>query len=63
MSVKICIFIIESIRIYHSPWRILLLALPSLAFAVAYFLMAIHSTKDIFYSLKSLGFAPKFVWT
>ncbi len=28
-----------------------------------HFLMAIHSTKDIFYSLKSLGFAPKFVWT
>ena len=35
----------ETIRIYHSPWRILLLALASLAFAVAGFFMAIHSTK------------------
>lgn len=36
---------IETVRIYHSPWRMLLLALASLAFAVAGFLMAIHSTK------------------
>lgn len=36
---------IETIRIYHSPWRILLLALASLAFAVAGFFMAIHSPK------------------
>ena len=35
----------ETIRIYHSPWRILLLALASLAFAVAGFSMAIHSPK------------------
>ena len=35
----------ETIRIYHSPWRILLLALASLAFAVAGFFMAIHSPK------------------
>lgn len=35
----------ETIRIYHSPWRILLLALASLAFAVASFFMAIHSPK------------------
>ena len=35
----------ETIRIYHSTWRMLLLALASLAFAVAGFFMAIHSTK------------------
>lgn len=35
----------ETIRIYHSTWRMLLLALVSLAFAVAGFFMAIHSTK------------------
>ena len=35
----------ETIRIYHSLWRMLLLALASLAFAVAGFFMAIHSTK------------------
>ncbi|MBQ8467588.1 MAG: hypothetical protein IJ546_07850 [Prevotella sp.] len=35
----------ETVRIYHSTWRMLLLALASLAFAVAGFLMAIHSTK------------------
>lgn len=35
----------ETIRIYHSPWRMLLLALASLAFAVAGFFMAIHSPK------------------
>ena len=35
----------EEIRIYHSPWRMLLLIVASLAFAVAGFSMAIHSTK------------------
>ena len=35
----------ETVRIYHSMWRMLLLALASLAFAVAGFFMAIHSTK------------------
>ncbi len=35
----------ETIRIYHSTWRMLLLALASLAFAVAGFFMAIHSPK------------------
>lgn len=35
----------ETIRIYHSPWRMLLLVLASLVFAVAGFFMAIHSTK------------------
>ena len=35
----------ETIRIYHSTWRMLLLALASLTFAVAGFLMAIHSPK------------------
>ena len=35
----------ETIRIYHSTWRMLLLALASFAFAVAGFFMAIHSTK------------------
>lgn len=35
----------EDIRIYHSPWQMLLLALASLAFAVAGFFMAIHSPK------------------
>lgn len=33
----------ETVRIYHSLWRMLLLVLTSLAFAVAGFLMAIHS--------------------
>lgn len=36
---------IETVRIYHSTWRMLLLALASLAFAVAGFFMIIHSTK------------------
>ena len=35
----------EAIRIYHSTWRMLLLALASLAFAGAGFFMTIHSTK------------------
>ena len=35
----------ETVRIYHSTWRMLLLALASLTFAVAGFLMAIHSPK------------------
>lgn len=35
----------ETVRIYHSMWRMLLLALASLTFAVAGFLMAIHSPK------------------
>ena len=35
----------EEIKIYHSPWRMLLLALASLAFAVAGFFMTIHSPK------------------
>ena len=35
----------ETIRIYHSPWRMLLLVLASLVFAVAGFFMAIHSPK------------------
>ena len=35
----------ETIRIYHSPWRMLLLVLTSLAFAVAGFFMTIHSPK------------------
>ena len=35
----------ETVRIYHSMWRMLLLSLASLAFAVAGFLMAIHSPK------------------
>lgn len=35
----------ETVRIYHSTWRMLLLALLSLAFAVAGFFMAIHSPK------------------
>ena len=33
----------ETVRIYNSLWRMLLLVLTSLAFAVAGFLMAIHS--------------------
>lgn len=37
----------EEIRIYHSPWRMLLLIVASLAFAVAGFSVAIHSTKGI----------------
>ena len=35
----------ETVRIYHSMWRMLLLALASLTFAVAGFLMTIHSPK------------------
>ena len=35
----------ETVRIYHSSWRMLLLVLLSLAFAVAAFFMAIHSPK------------------
>ncbi len=35
----------KEIRIYHSPWRMLLLVLASLVFAVAGFFMTIHSPK------------------
>jgi hypothetical protein len=35
----------ETIRIYHSTWRMLLLAIVSLAMAVGGYLMAIHSPK------------------
>lgn len=35
----------KEIRIYHSPWRMLLLVLASLAFAVAGFFITIHSPK------------------
>jgi hypothetical protein len=35
----------ETIRIYHSMWRMLLLAIVSLAMAVGGYLMAIHSPK------------------
>lgn len=35
----------ETVRIYHSTWRMLLLVLLSLAFAVAGFFMIIHSPK------------------
>ena len=35
----------ETIKIYHSPWRMLLLVLASFAFAVAGFFMTIHSPK------------------
>jgi hypothetical protein len=35
----------KEIRIYHSPWRLLLLVLASLVFAVAGFFMTIHSPK------------------
>lgn len=35
----------EEIKIYHSPWRMLLLVLASLAFAGAGFFMTIHSPK------------------
>ena len=35
----------DIIRVYHSPWRMLLSAIASLAFAIAGFLMAIHSPK------------------
>lgn len=38
----------ETIRIYHSPWRMLLLVLTSLAFAVASILMTIHSPKGFY---------------
>ena len=38
----------ETVRIYNSLWRMLLLVLTSLAFAVAGFLMAIHSP-NVFY--------------
>lgn len=35
----------ETVRIYHSTWRMLLLAIVSLAMAVGGYLMAIHSPK------------------
>ena len=35
----------KEIRIYHSPWRMLLLVLASLAFAVVGFFITIHSPK------------------
>lgn len=35
----------ETVRIYHSMWRMLLLAIVSLAMAVGGYLMAIHSPK------------------
>mgnify|MGYP006916139457 FL=1 len=35
----------ETIKIYHSPWRMLLLVLASFAIAVAGFFMTIHSPK------------------
>ena len=35
----------ETIRIYHSMWRMLLLVLASLTFAVAGFFMTIHSPR------------------
>ena len=47
----------ETVRIYHSSWRMLLLVLTSLAFAVAGFLMAIHSTKGFHIVVGWIGVA------
>lgn len=45
----------ETIRIYHSTWRMLLLAIVSLAMAVGGYLMAIHSPKGFHFVVGWIG--------
>ena len=49
--------IMETIRIYHSPWRMFLLVLASLAFAVMSFLMISHSTNGFHIVVGWIGVA------